>query len=80
MEYSTFKTNLSVIKKLKEYNQDLHFDDITNEWLDGYFSYLMHDLDNNLNTAFKNMATIKNMLRPLIMPVIWTTILLGAGR
>mgnify|MGYP002576698900 FL=1 len=59
LEYSTFKTNLSVIKKLKEYNQDLHFDDITNEWLDGYFSYLMHDLDNNLNTAFKNMATIK---------------------
>lgn len=37
----------------------MHFDDITNEWLDGYFSYLMHDLDNNLNTAFKNMATIK---------------------
>ena len=52
LEDSTYKTNLSVIKKLKEYNPNLYFDDITSEWL-------MNELENNQNTANKNMATIK---------------------
>lgn len=59
LEYSTFKTNLSVIKKLQEYNPNLYFDDITREWLDEYFFHLMTGLGNNQNTANKNMATIK---------------------
>lgn len=59
LEDSTYKTNLSVIKKLKEYSPNLYFDDITREWLDGYFFHLMHKLENNQNTANKNMATIK---------------------
>lgn len=59
LEDSTYKTNLSVIKKLKEYNPNLYFDDITSEWLDEYFFHLMHKLENNQNTANKNMATIK---------------------
>lgn len=59
LEDSTYKTNLSVIKKLKEYNPNLYFDDITSEWLDEYFFHLMNELENNQNTANKNMATIK---------------------
>ena len=59
LEDSTYKTNLSVIKKLKEYSPNLYFDDITREWLDEYFFHLMHKLENNQNTANKNMATIK---------------------
>lgn len=59
LEDSTYKTNLSVIKKLKEYNASLYFDDITREWLDEYFFYLLKELGNNENTANKNMATIK---------------------
>lgn len=59
LEDSTFRTNLSVIKKLKEYNANLYFDDITTEWLDEYYFYLMAELGNNQNTANKNMATIK---------------------
>lgn len=59
LEDSTYKTNMSVIKKLKEYNASLYFDDITREWLDEYFFYLLKELGNNENTANKNMATIK---------------------
>lgn len=59
LEYSTYKTNISVIKKLKEYNSSLYFDDITCDWLDEYYFYLMSELGNNQNTANKNMATIK---------------------
>ena len=59
LEDSTFRTNLSVVKKLKEYNSNLYFDDITRDWLDGYYFYLLKELGNNENTANKNMATIK---------------------
>lgn len=59
LEDSTYRTNLSVIKKLKEYNPNLYFDDITEEWLDEYYFYLSKELENNSNTANKNMATIK---------------------
>lgn len=59
LEDSTYKTNLSVIKKLQEYNPNLYFDDITEEWLDEYYFYLSKELENNSNTANKNMVTIK---------------------
>lgn len=59
LEDSTYRTNLSVIKKLQEYNPNLYFDDITEEWLDEYYFYLSKELENNSNTANKNMATIK---------------------
>lgn len=58
-ELTTLNTHMSVIRKLKEFNVDLIFDDITREWLDIYFAYLRKDLDNNANTAYKNMAIIK---------------------
>lgn len=59
LEDSTYRTSLSVIRKLKEYNPNLYFDDMTREWLDEYFFYLSTELSNNQNTANKNMAVIK---------------------
>ncbi|KAA6348467.1 Tyrosine recombinase XerD [termite gut metagenome] len=63
MEYATLMTHLSVIKKLKEYNSRLVFDDITEDWLDGYFIYLRKELGNNDNTAYKNMSTLRKYVR-----------------
>ena len=58
-ELTTLNTHMSVMRKLKEFNTDLIFDDITRDWLDIYFAYLRRELDNNANTAYKNMAIIK---------------------
>ena len=58
-ELTTLNTHMSVIRKLKEFNTDLIFDDITRDGLDIYFAYLRRELDNNANTAYKNMAIIK---------------------
>lgn len=63
MEMTTLATHLSVINKLKEYNVNLSFDDITKEWLDDYFCYLRKELGNNDNTAYKNMSTLKKYVR-----------------
>lgn len=59
LEGSTLQTHLSVISKIKIYNPELTFDDIDTNWLDDYFCYLMKDLENNQNTAYKNMAVLK---------------------
>ena len=62
-ELTTLQTHMSVMRKLKEYAPELHFDDITKEWLDDYFIYLRKDLSNNDNTAYKNMAVLKKYVR-----------------
>ena len=63
MELPTLMTHMSVIRKLKEYNANLVFDDITREWLDDYFCYLKKELGNNDNTAYKNMSTLRKYVR-----------------
>ncbi|MDR1981654.1 MAG: site-specific integrase [Tannerellaceae bacterium] len=63
LEMSTFMVHKSVIKKMQEFNPDLHFDDITVGWLDDYYSFLRKDLKNNENTAYKNMSTIRKYVR-----------------
>ncbi len=63
MEMSTFTTHQTVVNKLKEYNSVLTFDDIDQDWLDRYFCYLKKDLDNNDNTAYKNMSILKKYIR-----------------
>lgn len=60
---STLSTHLSVMHKLEGYAPTLHFDDITVEWLDDLFLYLHRDLENNDNTAYKNMAILKKYVR-----------------
>ncbi len=62
-ELGTISTHNSVIKKLVGYNPELHFDDITTDWLDEYYAYLRKDLNNVENTAYKNMSTIRKYVR-----------------
>ncbi|KAA6315417.1 hypothetical protein EZS27_034120 [termite gut metagenome] len=40
IEFATIASHSSAIKKLKEHNPNLIFEDITEDWLNGYFSYL----------------------------------------
>lgn len=63
IELSTLFTHRVVMKKLKEWSPKLFFDDITCEMLDEYYSYLRKDLENNANTAYKNMAILKKYIR-----------------
>jgi len=62
-ELATIMTHRGVINKLKAFAPLLHFDDITPEWLDDYYSYLRKKLKNNENTAYKNMSTIRKYVR-----------------
>lgn len=62
-QLSTLGTHNSVISKMREFNQDLHFDDITEEWLDEYYAHLRYKRGNNDNTAMKNMAVLKVYVR-----------------
>lgn len=62
-ELSTLSTHISAIRKLQQYSPTLTFDDITKDWLDDYFIYLRKDLDNNSNTAYKNMSILKKYVR-----------------
>jgi site-specific recombinase XerD len=62
-EPETIRVHDSVINKLKVFSPDLHFDDITSEWLDKYYAYLRKTLKNNDNTAYKNMATFRKYAR-----------------
>lgn len=59
IEGSTWHSQKMVMDKLKEFNPDLHFDDMDHDWLDLYYSYLRKDLNNNENTAYKNMSIIR---------------------
>jgi len=56
----------SVLKKLKEYNSTLHFDDIDGEFIENYKRYLTQKLENNLNTTYKNLAVIRKYVRSAI--------------
>ncbi|MDU1890891.1 MAG: site-specific integrase [Dysgonomonas sp.] len=62
-ELSTLSTHKSVIKKVKEFAPNLHFDDITTEWLDEYYMHLRKKCKNNDNTAYKNISTFKKYVR-----------------
>jgi site-specific recombinase XerD len=62
-EYETMQVHDTVINKIKEYSPDLHFDDITTDWLDEYYSYLRKKLKNCENTAYKNMSTFRKYVR-----------------
>lgn len=53
----------SVIKKLKEYSPELHFDDLTTDYLEEYYAHLRKKLKNCENTAYKNMSTIRKYVR-----------------
>ena len=60
---STRKTEDVVLTKLKECYPDMAIDELDEDKLDGFFSYLMRDLGNNRNTAMKNMTILKKFAR-----------------
>lgn len=58
-EVTTNYTHKTVLKKVEEYQPSLHFDDITEDWLNRYFIYLKKDLKNCDNTVHKNLTIFK---------------------
>lgn len=66
LEYNTVRMHNSVLAKLKEYKESLHFDDFDSHFLENYKKYLIRDLGNNLNTSYKNMAVIRKYVRMAI--------------
>lgn len=62
-ELSTMAVHATVIKKVKEFAPDLHFDDITHDFLDRLYAHLRKILKNNENTAYKNMTTFRKYTR-----------------
>jgi len=63
IELSTKKVHDTVMKKLQLRNPTLHFDDIDEDYLNQVYAWLRKDLQNNENTAYKNMATLKKFVR-----------------
>lgn len=62
-ELTTNYTHKSVLKKVEDWQPDLHFDDITEDWLNRYYIYLKKDLKNCENTIHKNLTTFKKYVR-----------------
>jgi len=58
-ELTTNYTHQVVLKKVEEWQPELHFDDITDEWLNRYFIYLKKTLKNSDNTIHKNLSIFK---------------------
>lgn len=58
-EVTTNYTHKTVLKKVEDYQPNLHFDDITEDWLNRYFIYLKKELKNNDNTIHKNLSIFK---------------------
>lgn len=61
-ELTTNYTHNTVIQKVKEWQPDLIFDDITEEWLHKLFIYFRRTCKNNENTSYKNMAVMKKYI------------------
>ncbi|RNC65683.1 site-specific integrase [Proteiniphilum sp. X52] len=61
-ELSTINTHNVVIKKVQEWQPNLHFDDITEDWLHRYYIHLRKNCGNNDNTTGKNMAIFKKYI------------------
>lgn len=59
VESVTLAIHDTVLNKLKEYSPNLHFDDLTVDFLAGFYLYLRKKLKNNENTAYKNMSVIR---------------------
>lgn len=63
IELSTRDMHKSVLKKLKAYAPELHFDDFSKDFLESYKTHLKKKLGNNDNTAYKNIAVIRKYVR-----------------
>lgn len=66
MEPATLQMHNSCLKKLKQFKEELNFEDINPDFLDDYLHYLRKTLKNNDNTANKNMSVIKKYVMQAI--------------
>ena len=63
LEDSTLDVHEDVINKLQRYAPTLHFDDINEDFILKYKTYLRKELKNAESTTNKNLATIKKYVR-----------------
>lgn len=63
VELVTLNTHNTVLDKLKVFAPDLHFDDITLEFVADFYSHLRKKIKNNENTAYKNMSVLRKYVK-----------------
>jgi len=59
VELPTLSTHKTALSKLKSYAPELHFDELTIDFITDYHKYLLRKIKNNENTAYKNMSVIR---------------------
>lgn len=59
LNVNTVKLHESVLRKLKYHDPDMHFEQINKDWLEDYVLYLKRVLNNNDNTAHKNLGVLR---------------------
>lgn len=63
VELVTLNTHRTVLEKLKTYAPELHFDDITLDFVADFYSHLRKEIKNNENTAYKNMSVVRKYVK-----------------
>ena len=63
VELVTLNTHNTVLDKLKVFAPDLHFDEITLEFIADFYSYLRKTKKNNENTSYKNMTVVRKYVK-----------------
>lgn len=58
----TIRGYKSYISKMKKYRQALSFSDITLSFIKEYHSYMINDLENQINTCHKSLSFMRTML------------------
>lgn len=66
LELSTLNNHKTALSKLKDFAPNLHFDDITEDFMVDFFCYLKKELHNNNNTAYKNIASIQKYIHTAV--------------
>jgi len=63
VELVTLGIHKTVLDKLKAFAPDLHFDDITLEFVADFYSHLRKTIKNNENTSYKNMSVFRKYVK-----------------
>lgn len=63
VELVTLNTHNTVLEKLKVFSSDLHFEDITLEFVADFYNHLRKKIKNNENTAYKNMSVLRKYVK-----------------
>ena len=63
VELVTLNTHNTVLEKLKVFSPDLHFEDITLDFVADFYSHLRKKIKNNENTAYKNMSVLRKYVK-----------------